>query len=141
MTMKKNNKNIYNINSRNLLKNDLNEKKMKKEKNDKSNIEMLNNSVIINKNEKDDNNIIITKINLKDLLLSKCTCGKRKRKKMYKILIEESMIIIRNKLDIFNIFKNMYSIEHSNKDLNLKNVPDIIKMSNKCINDLSEITE
>jgi len=54
---------------------------------------MLNNTTIINKSDKD-NSQIITKITLKDILSSICSCGKRNRKKIYKILINESMNII-----------------------------------------------
>ena len=138
---KKNSKNINNINSGNILKvTDLTEKKFKKEKNDRVSSDILNNTTIINKSDKDNNNGIITKINLKDLLSSLCACGKRNRKKIYKILINESMNIIRNKLDVINIFRNICLIEKSKDDLNLNKNHDIINMSKKCINDLSEIT-
>ena len=121
---------------------DLTEKKIKKEKIDKITSEMLNNTntTIINKSDKD-NSQIITKITLKDILSSICSCGKRNRKKIYKILINESMNIIMNKLDIINIFRNICSIEHSNNDLNLNKNPDTINMSKKCVSDLSEIIE
>ena len=138
--MKKNNRNIINRNSTKLLNFDFSEKKFKKEKNDKIASEMFNNTTIINKNDKD-NIGIITKINLKDLLISLCSCGKRNRKKIYKILINESMNIIRNKLDICNIFRNINLIEHSNNDLSLNKNSDIIKMSKKGTNDISEIIE
>ena len=65
---------------------------------------------------------------------------KKKKKKIYKILIEESMNIIRNKLDIINIFRNICLIEHSHNDLNLNKDINQIKMSKRSINDLSEIT-
>ena len=121
---------------------DLTEKKIKKEKIDKITSEMLNNTntTIINKSDKD-NSQIITKITLKDILSSICSCGKRNKKKIYKILINESMDIIMNKLDIINIFRNICSIEHSNNDLNLNKNPDTINMSKKCVSDLSEIIE
>ena len=148
MIIKKKNKNINNINninnmnSGNILKIDSTEKKFKKEKNYKISSEMFNNTEIINKNDKDNDNTIINKIGLKDISLSIfCSCGKRKRNKIYKILIDESMNIIRNKLDIFNIFRNLCSIEHSKNDLNLNKNPYLIDMSKKCINELSEILE
>ena len=141
---KKNNKNIHSKNSGNkLLKIDFTEKNNKKEKNDKISSEMLNNTMIINKNEQNttnNNNGIINKMSLKEVLLSMCACGKRNRKKIYSILINESMNIIRNKLDIFNIFRNICLIEHSNNDLNLNKNSDMINMSKRCISDLSEIT-
>ena len=143
MFMKKNNRNINNMNSGNILIFDITEQKIQKEKNDKISSEMQNNTPMINKNvQETNNNRIITKINLKDILLSIfCSCGKLKRKKFYKILINESRNIIRSKLDIFNIFRNLCSIEHSINDLNLNKNPDIINMSKKCIKDLTEIIE
>ena len=137
-----NNKYIKNKNSGNdLLKYELTEKKLKEENNDKINSEILHNVETINNNDKEINNRIITKIYLKDILLSICCCGKLKRKKIYRVLIDEIMSIIRNKLDIINIFRNMYSIEHSNNDLNVNKNPNTIQMTTKCINDLSEIIE
>ena len=50
------------------------------------------------------------------------------------------MNIIRKKLDIINIFRNICLIEHSHNDLNLNKDSDILKMSKKCESDLSEIT-
>jgi hypothetical protein len=138
---KKKTRKIYNKNSGKLLKMDLTEKKMKNEKNDKISSEMFNVTSIINKNDQNNINIgIITKMSLKDVLSSLCACGKRNRKKIYKILIEESMNIIRNKLDIINIFRNICLIEHSHNDLNLNKDINQIKMSKRSINDLSEIT-
>ena len=138
---KKKTRKIYNKNSGKLLKMDLTEKKMKNEKNDKISSEMFNVTSIINKNDQNNINIgIITKMSLKDVLSSLCACGKRNRKKIYKILIEESMNIIRNKLDIINIFRNICLIEHSHNDLNSNKDINQIKMSKRSINDLSEIT-
>ena len=137
---KKKTRKIYNKNSGKLLKMDLTEKKMKNEKNDKISSEMFNVTSIINKNDQNNINGIITKISLKDVLSSLCACGKRNRKKIYKILIEESKNIIRNKLDIINIFRNICLIEHSHNDLNLNKDINQIKMSKRSINDLSEIT-
>ena len=140
MIIRKNNKYIKNKNSGNdLLKYELTEKKLKEENNDKINSEIFNNASTIAKNDEDDNNRIITKINLKNLLLSSCYCGKQKRKKIYRILVDEIMNIINNTLDIINIFRKIYSIQNSNNDLNLNKNQDTIQMSTKCINDLSEI--
>ena len=134
-----NNKLLKNKNSvNNLLTYELTEKKLKEENNDKINSEVLYNASTIAKND-EDNNRIITKINLKDLLLASCYCGKQKRKKIYRILVDEIMNIISNTLDIINIFRKIYSTEHSNNDLNLNKNQDTIQMSKKCINDLSEI--
>ena len=141
--IKKNNKNINNINnlnSGNILKIDLTEKKFRNEKKSRISSDMFNDTTIINKNDQNNNNIgLITKMSLKEVLLSKCACGKRNKKKIYNILIDESMNIIRKKLDIINIFRNICLIEHSHNDLNLNKDSDIIKMSKKCESDLSEI--
>ena len=142
MIIRKNNKYINNKNSlNNLLKFDLTEKKLKEEKNDKINSEILYTETIINKNDKDNNDRIITKIDLKNLLFSSCSCGKQKRKKIYRILVDEIMNIISNTLDIINIFRNIYSVERSNNDLSINKNQETIQMSNKCINDLLEIIE
>jgi len=143
MIVKKNNKNINtinNLNSGNILKIDLTEKKFRNEKKSRISSDMFNDTTIINKNDQNNNNIgLITKMSLKEVLLSKCACGKRNKKKIYNILIDESMNIIRKKLDIINIFRNICLIEHSHNDLNLNKDSDIIKMSKKCESDLSEI--
>jgi len=81
----------------------------------------------------EENSYIISKINLKDLLISKCcTCCSRK-KNIYKVIMKESSNIIKEKLDILNIFRNIYFIEYSN-DLN-KNIEQI-KMSKDCSKEL-----
>ena len=67
-----------------------------------------------------------------------CYCCRNKRKKVYKILLNESMKVIIEKLDISNIFRNICSIEcYSNNEVN--KYLNIINMSNKCTKDLSEI--
>ena len=86
---------------------------------------------------KNKNNWIITNISLKDLFISRFYCCKGKKRKVYNLLLNESMEIIMEKLDIFNIFRNICSIEYSNN--NLKNNLDVIKMSEKCSSILSEI--
>ena len=48
--------------------------------------------------------------------MSKCYC-KNKKRKINNILLNESMNIISEKLDIFNIFRNMCLIENINKNL------------------------
>ena len=66
-----------------------------------------------------------------------CFCCKRRKENMYKILIDESMNFIMKELDIFYIFRNIYSNEYSNVDV--KNNFNIIKMSDENSKDLSEI--
>ena len=92
----------------------------------------------VSKNYKDSgNSLILEKINLKDLLSSICYCCGGKRKKIYRILLNESKNVIMEKLDIFNIFRNISLIEYLNNDLN--NNLNIINMSEECSNDLIEI--
>ena len=84
------------------------------------------------------NNWIIENISLTDIFISMfyCCCKKNKRN-AYKILTNETMNIVSEKLDIFNIFRNICSIEYINYDRN--NNLDTIKMSEECSKDLSEI--
>ena len=88
-------------------------------------LDNLNNSV--KKENKNEQNIdyIINKINLKDLLISKSLCCKNYKKNVYNLILNESMKLIIEKLDIINIFRNMYIIENSKINKNL----DSIKMS------------
>ena len=85
----------------------------------------------INDEEKD---FIINKINLKETLFSICSCFKRKRN-VYKLLLDETMSVIMEKLDIFNLFRDLCSIETSKDDCNSR----IIKMSKECSNHLKHI--
>ena len=85
----------------------------------------------INDEEKD---FIINKINLKETLMSICSCFKRKRN-VYKLLLNETMSVIMEKLDIFNLFRDLCSIETSKDDCNSR----IIKISKECSNHLKHI--
>ena len=78
----------------------------------------------INDNEKD---WVINKINLTDILISICFCFKKNRKNAYKLLLKEAINVIIEKLDIFNLFRDLCSIENSKN--NFKHKPEIIKMS------------
>ena len=88
-------------------------------------LDNLNNSV--KKENKNEQNIdyIINKINLKDLLISKSLCCENYKKNVYNLILNESMKLIIEKLDIINIFRSMYIIENSKINKNL----DPIKMS------------
>ena len=96
------------------------------------------------KNNKTDreseNNRIIENINLIDIFKSifYCCC-KKNRRNIYKILINESMNVVSEKLDIINIFRNICSIEYINYDRN--NNLDTIKMTEESSQDLSNIIE
>ena len=86
----------------------------------------------INYNEKD---WLIDKINLKETLMSICCSFKRKRRNVYKLLLNETMNIITEKLDIFNLFRDLCTMENSKDDYNSR----IIKMSKECSNRLQDI--
>ena len=58
-----------------------------------------------------------------------CCCLEEK-KYSHKILVEESMNIIMEKLDILNIFRNLCSIESNYNNFN--NNRNIIKLSDNC---------
>ena len=92
----------------------------------KNSIEYLNN--LTKKNEEDkEKDWIINKINLRQLIISKCSCCKKNKNKVYGIVLSESMKLIIEKLDISNIFRNIWYIENSNNIVN-KNL-DAIKIS------------
>ena len=82
------------------------------------------------------NEYLIDIINLKDLFISIRFCFSRKRKNIYKILLNETKEIVTEKLDIFNIFRDLCSIEDikKNSDDNIIN----INMSDNCSNYLRE---
>ena len=83
------------------------------------------------------NDMIINKFNLKDTLITLCFCYKNKRNKKTKILLDETMNIITEKLDILNLFRNICTIENLKNDFDY-NV-GILKMSEECSNNLSDI--
>ena len=78
---------------------------------------------------------IIDKINLNDLLKSICFC-KRQNKNVYKIILDETMEIIIDKLDIFNIFRAIFKIETIDGNYNKLG---IIQRSQEYSNIFSEI--
>ena len=105
----------------------------------KNSSEPLSNITKNNKTDKEnENNWIIENMTLKDIFISIFYCCKKKKRNVYKILVNESMNVVMEKLDIFNIFRNICSIEYSNYDINNNNF-DIIKMSEECSKILSDI--
>ena len=86
---------------------------------------------IFTKNKTDS---IIDKIKSEEALFF---CFKRKKRKVYKLLLEETMNIIIEKLDIFNIFRNICSNEMT-KNYLCQN-KSFINMSVKCINNILNI--
>ena len=105
----------------------------------KNSSEPLSNITKNNKTDREnENNWIIENMTLKDIFISIFYCCKKKKRNVYKILVNESMNVVMEKLDIFNIFRNICSIEYSNYDINNNNF-DIIKMSEECSKILSDI--
>ena len=103
----------------------------------KNSTQLLSNNKKAYKADKDNENImIIRKIKLKDLFCSIFCCGIKKRK-VYNLLVNESMDVVQEKLDIFNIFRNICLIENSNNCLNDNS--DTIKMSEELSKKLIEI--
>ena len=103
----------------------------------KNDTQLLSNNKKAYKADKDNENImIIRKIKLKDLFCSIFCCGIKKRK-VYNLLVNESMDVVQEKLDIFNIFRNICLIENSNNCLNDNS--DTIKMSEELSKKLIEI--
>ena len=87
-------------------------------------------------NDKENNNII-NYIKLNKLLVHLGFCFVRKRKNVYNVLLNEVNNIIVDKLDIFNIFKNMY-IKEKNQG-SISSEKEIINMSHECIKKLNKI--
>ena len=132
---------IYSINSKNNKKKDEKFESIKGVYKDinKNSSEPLSNITKNNKTDKEnENNWIIENMTLKDIFISIFYCCKKKKRNVYKILVNESMNVVMEKLDIFNIFRNICSIEYSNYDINNNNF-DIIKMSEECSKILSDI--
>ena len=128
------------------INNKINENYLKNKRNKRSRtlkIDIMNNNVIysaksgsidntkirfvsslnLNKNNKiidNDDSWIFNKLKKeknKDLLIPICKCCKRKKDSVNIILFNKSMDIITEKLDIFNIFRNMYLIEKNNNNI------------------------
>ena len=87
-------------------------------------------------NEKE-NNKIINNIKLNNYLIHLGFCFVRKRKNVYNILLYEAMNIIKEKLDIFNLFRNMCF--HENMQKTLGQEYEIITMSDECTKLLGEL--
>ena len=74
---------------------------------------------------------IINKIQINKFYFIICFLCARKKKNIENILLEESLRIISEKLDILNIFKRLYRDENINKN-------NIIEMSKECKQKLYE---
>ena len=76
-----------------------------------------------------DKNYIIDNIKFSNLLFSLCSCKSIKRKNLDKILLDEAMNIVGEKLDIFYIFGSLFSIKKDNYNMNNQKT---INMSKEC---------
>ena len=76
-----------------------------------------------------DKNYIIDNIKISNLLFSLCSCNSIKRKNLDKILLDEAMNIVGEKLDIFYIFESLFSIKKENYNMNNQKT---INMSKEC---------
>ena len=75
---------------------------------------------------------IIDKIRMTRCWVYCCFCCARRRKILQNILLDEGMNIISEKLDIFNIFEQLYKNEYNPEKEKTKKT-DIIEMSDSCI--------
>ena len=113
-------------------------KKNYEENINKNSLDDLKNYTQKDKNDQsNDNDWIIDKIYLRNLLISKFCCAKKYKGKVYGIILKESMKLIKEKLDIFSIFRSICTIDNSNNAIN-KNL-DSIKMSGEFTKVLSDI--
>ena len=85
------------------------------------------------------NEMLINKINLKDIFIPKCLFCMSKKRKICKLLLKESTKVIYEKLDIFNIFKNIITIEYINSFF--ENHSNEIIMPEEWVNNISNINK
>ena len=104
-----------------------------KEDNKEDNI-VFNNANI---DDTDNNRLIVDQIHLNKLLVHFCFCCIRSRNNYQNILLDESRLLIAEKLDIINIFKKMCISEEVQYKYNLSK--DKIQMSDECKNALGRI--
>ena len=81
---------------------------------------------------------VIKKIDTNIFCTYFCFCCVRKRNNFGNVLLDEGMGIITDKLDIYNMFRNLYFIDEIKKNTNYK-YNDIV-MSDECKNRLKEVS-
>ena len=87
----------------------------------------------------DKNSLIINTFKSKDILISFCFCFKRNKRYLNKILLKETMNIVTEKLDIFNVLRNICLIEKSKEEI--KSDFGSFRMSDECIKILGDINK
>ena len=93
----------------------------------------------INLEKVNENRRIIKKIRINRIYTYFCFLCARKSKSIQNLLLNEGMKLIIGKLDILNLFKNIYKIESIKE--NFKNKDEIIEMSDECKNNLKDINK
>ena len=154
LMIKSKNKNIRNIASLNKYEKSKNKEKLSQNKLiknndrnpfDKNDIKIFNfNMSFKNYNkEKDKNNAkikekrrIIRKIKINRVYIYFCFCCTRKRKNMQNVLLDEGMKLIKERLDLLNLFRTIYQEEKIN--LNFATT-EYIKMSDECKKKIEDI--
>ena len=154
LMIKSKNKNIRNIASLNKYEKSKNKEKLSQNKLingndrnlfDKNDIKIFNfNMNFKNYNkEKDKNNAkikekrrIIRKIKINRVYIYFCFCCTRKRKNMQNVLLDEGMKLIKERLDLLNLFRTIYQEEKIN--LNFATT-EYIKMSDECKKKIEDI--
>ena len=82
----------------------------------------------LNQEDKEIEKNFVNKIKMTRACIYLCFCCTRRRKIIQNVLIDEGMLIISEKLDVFNIFEQLYKYEkNQEKEKTKKN--DIIEMS------------
>ena len=94
----------------------------------------FNNTQIDNSYAKYSDNVIINNVHLNKFLVHICFCCIRKRNNLQNILLDESMSLLSEKLDIINIFKMMCLGEELKQKYKFDN--SMIHLSKECINSL-----
>jgi len=124
----KNEINIFDLNSNNNFNNSNECIKIIKDKESNINLEKVN-----------ENRRIIKKIRINRIYTYFCFLCARKSKNIQNILLNEGMKLIMEKLDISNLFKNIYHVENIKENFN--NKEEVIEMSDKCKNNLKDINK
>ena len=99
----------------------------------------LNKNNLSKKNKRSEEHII-DKIRMTRCCVYCCFCYARRRKIIQNILLDEGMNIISDKLDVFNIFEQLYKNEYNPEKEKTKHT-NIIEMSDSCIYKLNSHKE
>ena len=104
---------------------------------DKDNDNSLNDTQNENYSCKYNDNLIINNVHLNNFLVHFCFLCVRKRNNLQNILLDESINLLSEKLDIINIFKMICLVEEQKQIYKFDQ--NMINMSNECISSLRKI--